>query len=130
MTRGNLWRNGEDRDSGIWTGKNMKIDENPGLSYERRIEIPFLFIMLERFWDNDFQDKVILDVGTGDYRNDLTKRGVTVKTCDLNGGDYAGDFVKVSIEEKFDCILFISSLEHFNHKDLNYPDCEYETRAI
>lgn len=108
----------------------MKIDENPGYSYERRIEIPFLFIILERLWGNDFKDKIVLDVGPGQYLDELKKRGAMVKTCDLNGGDYAGDFVAVPIEEKFDCVIFISTLEHFNYESLNYPDCDHETKAI
>src|SRR5574341_17268 len=108
----------------------MKIEPRNGLHYERCLEVPFIFQVLDKFWGTCYCDKSILNVGIGNYENELRDRQATIKTCDFKDSDFKGDFVTVPIEEKFDCILFVSTLDHFNHKDLNYPDCQHETRAI
>jgi hypothetical protein len=67
--------------------------------------------------------KTLLDVGGIPSTSSLNQPlidtissiGVSRKVADYRGGDYLGDFVDISIVEKFDIVLFLSSLEHFPH---------------
>lgn len=68
------------------------------------------------------QNSKILDVGgipTHTPSYDVVMQGVQqipnveYQISDFRGGKYRGDFVTIHIPELYDCIMFISSLEHF-----------------
>jgi len=95
-----------------------KIYENT-LNCERTVEVEFIIEMMNRY-SNDWD--YILDVGgipTSEDLNSklleyLNSKNIYYKVCDFIGGDYRGDFVKYDFDkEKFDIIIFLSSLEHF-----------------
>jgi hypothetical protein len=58
----------------------------------------------------------------------IDKLGVRYSICDFRGGEYKGDFVTYDFkDEKFDIILFLSSLEHFpqcTEGDMSFRDGE------
>ena len=63
----------------------------------------------------------------------LTIKKINYKVSDFRGGDYQGDFVSYDFkEDKFNFIIFLSSLEHFpqcTESDVIYRDGE-DTKRI
>lgn len=84
---------------------------------ERSVEIPYTVQALQKF----AQGKKVLDVGGIPTSNEVyapivkTAQSVSdYRICDFRGGQYCGDFVAYDFaDEKFDIIMFISTLEHF-----------------
>lgn len=101
---------------------------------ERSVEALFAKEMLLKYLKNLNNSKV-LDVGG--IPTHLQSYNFIVETfkelnseyiiSDFRGGKYKGDFVTLNIQEKFDLIMFISSLEHFpqcTEGDLQYRENE------
>ena len=97
---------------------------------ERIVELCFI---IENF--PEFKNKKVLDVGgIPTYRDQsiiidglVKENNINYKICDFRGGDYQGDFVTLDIPEKFDGVIFLSSLEHFpqcTEGDLKYRNAE------
>lgn len=98
---------------------------------ERIVEVLFICEMLEKYFPN----KKLLDVG-GIPTNHSFNSSIyeTIKTLniqhdivDFRGGKYKGDFVTISINELYDVVMFLSSLEHFpqcTEGDLVYRENE------
>ena len=88
------------------------------LNTERSVEIPFIVEMLSKHHTKNCK---ILDIGGIPSVSENNKPiidllqtlDVQYDICDLRGGKYKGDFVTLEIKEKFDIIMFLSSLEHF-----------------
>jgi len=89
------------------------------LNCERTVEIEFICEMLNKYYKTE---DVILDVGgVPSFTNfnapivELIKqKNMKYKICDFRGGEYKGDFVTYDFgAEKFNIIVFLSSLEHF-----------------
>ena len=94
---------------------------------ERSVEIPFI---CSAIINHCKKDGVILDVGgvpTSEAMNNPIKDviesgGYDYRVGDFRGGDYQGEFINYDFkDEKFDTIMFLSSLEHF-------PMCTEDTR--
>lgn len=92
------------------------------LGSERSVEIRFVAESLERY-AGGYKIKKILDVG-GQPTNirdmkliyDVMSKNVNqlYKVVDLRGGNYVGDFCAIDFGiEKFDFVIFLSSIEHF-----------------
>lgn len=87
------------------------------LGSERSVEIQFIAKMISKYGKN----KSILDVGGIPSNNEVYKpilesvalNNSTYTISDFRGGKYQGDFVTLDIKEKFDIVMFVSSLEHF-----------------
>ena len=88
------------------------------LGSERTVEIEFMFNTLKECDENT----KILDVGgipTDEtnfrrVRNLIESNHLNYEDCDFRGGKYRGDFVNFDFgNDKFDLIVFLSSLEHF-----------------
>ena len=93
-----------------------KIDNS--LGSERSVELPFVCMAMEKYCNG----KDILDVGGIPTSNENytpiyhTAKKINCKysVCDFRGGEFQGDFVTYDFKnKKFDCIIFLSSLEHF-----------------
>ena len=94
---------------------------------ERSVEIPFICAAIKFHCK---KDGVILDVG-GIPTNETVNRPIKqilesgsydYRVADFRGGDYQGDFINYDFkDEKFDTVMFLSSLEHF-------PRCTEDTR--
>lgn len=100
---------------------------------ERPVEVAFIY---ERLMIH--QPIKILDVGGIPTRSEdmkplhawVNSNGYTI--CDLRGGKYKGDFNIIEINEKFDAILFLSSIEHFpqcTEGDMIYRE-DYDKKAF
>jgi len=85
---------------------------------ERCVETPFIVEKIKQYCKN----KTVLDVGgvpTAKVHyvpimNAIAENNVNYKVCDFRGGDFRGDFVTYNFaDNKFDVIIFLSSLEHF-----------------
>ena len=84
---------------------------------ERSVEVVFASEMIRKYASS----KKLLDVGgiptsNSDYNpiyQTIKEVNTEYKISDFRGGDYVGDFVTITIPEKFDVVLFLSSLEHF-----------------
>lgn len=94
---------------------------------ERSVEIPFICSAIIAHCK---KDGVILDVGgvpTNDEFNDPIKSTIEFgcydyRVADFRGGEYQGEFIEYDFkDEKFDTVMFLSSLEHF-------PMCTEDTR--
>jgi hypothetical protein len=94
---------------------------------ERSVEIQFICSAIIAHCK---KEGVILDVGgvpTNDEFNDPIKSTIEFgcydyRVADFRGGEYQGDFIEYDFkDEKFDTVMFISSLEHF-------PMCTEDTR--
>ena len=94
---------------------------------ERSVEIPFICSAIIAHCK---KDGVILDVGgvpTNDEFNDPIKSTIEFgcydyRVADFRGGEYQGEFNGYDFkDEKFDTVMFLSSLEHF-------PMCTEDTR--
>tara|TARA_R100000664_G_scaffold32401_1_gene47284 strand:+ start:9080 stop:9691 length:612 start_codon:yes stop_codon:yes gene_type:complete len=101
---------------------------------ERSVESIFAREMLIKYL-KDRPGSKVLDVGgipTHVPSHNLVMEAfkqikATHEVADFRGGKYRGDFVTMRIPEKFDCVMFISSLEHFpqcTEGDLQYRDGE------
>ena len=86
---------------------------------ERSVEIPFICSAIIAHCK---KDGVILDVGgvpTNDEFNDPIKSTIEFgcydyRVADFRGGEYQGEFIEYDFkDEKFDTVMFLSSLEHF-----------------
>lgn len=107
------------------------------LNTERSVEIPFIVEMLKKYKKEGCK---ILDVGGVPSVTDNNKpifdtierlkkeNNIIYDICDFRGGRYKGDFVKMNFQEdKFNIIIFLSSLEHFpqcTESDVIYRDGE------
>jgi hypothetical protein len=100
----------------------MKENYENIFNSERSVETLFIVEMLNKYTK---KKSVVLDVGgiptSHFYSQPITEwinnhKEVIYKICDFRGGEYQGDFLTLDIKEKFDIIMFISSLEHF-------PEC-------
>jgi len=84
---------------------------------ERSVESIFIIEMLQKYGQN----KSVLDVGgipthipsSDEILEGIKNLNLNYKIADFRGGNYQGDFVTMDIPEKFDIVMFISSLEHF-----------------
>lgn len=86
---------------------------------ERTVESVFIKESLENLLkEND----CVLDVGgiptnsftMKEIHETIKRKKIDYKICDFRQCDYTGDFVKIDFKsQKFDCIIFLSSLEHF-----------------
>lgn len=110
----------------------MKNIQENYLNNERSVEIPFVVEMLAKYFNPKCK---ILDIGGIPSVNQNNKPitdflktiDVDYNICDFRGGKYRGDFVTIDIKEKFDIIIFLSSLEHFpqcTEGDVTYRDGE------
>jgi hypothetical protein len=101
---------------------------------ERSVEAIFTREMLVKYLKNLEKCKV-LDVGgipTHMESYAFIMKAFEDLNCeyiisDFRGGKYKGDFININIPEKFDLIMFISSLEHFpqcTEGDLVYRESE------
>lgn len=111
---------------------------------ERAVELKFICEMLEKY--NTAGDD-ILDVGgiptdieaNRVIDNIVKRKNLNYKICDFRDHQrdhkgvtsttelYKGDFVTLPIEQKFNTIIFLSSLEHFalcTEGDMNYKEDE------
>jgi SAM-dependent methyltransferase len=89
------------------------------LGSERTVEIAFIEEMIVKYHNADAE---VLDVGgvPSDSRHFqpiykiIEEEKINYKVADFRGGHYAGDFVSYDFKkDKFDLIIFLSSLEHF-----------------
>lgn len=89
------------------------------LGSERTVETIFVQEMVQKYYTVDYK---ILDVGgiptkmheMQKFYDYIKNKNINFKICDFRGGEYPGDFVQIDfIDEKFDIIIFLSSLEHF-----------------
>lgn len=86
------------------------------LNSERTVELMFM----EEQWPK-LKNLKVLDVGgiptlshqLNLFQTTCKNNNIDYKICDLRGGHYRGDFTNLYIQEKFDAIIFLSSLEHF-----------------
>lgn len=101
---------------------------------ERVVEIPFILEMLKKYG----LGKKVLDVGgiptagTNKILELSKEMNISYKICDFRGGDFKGNFVELNIPEKFDIIIFLSSLEHFSlctEGDMNFR-LDYDKKGI
>ncbi len=86
---------------------------------ERQVEVPFLLGHVE--------GNKVLDVGRDRddlYIPTLRARGIIVETCDPwdMRADYQMEFIEMQ-DKYYDCILMISSLEHFEPTSINRRYC-------
>lgn len=97
----------------------MKQQYNNKFNSERIVEVDFIVESIKNYFRPGIK---ILDVGGIPTRknentpiiNLIQKLGVQYYIADFRGGDFHGDFVKYDFKEnKFDIIIFLSSLEHF-----------------
>ena len=89
------------------------------LGSERTVEIAFIEEMILKYHR---PNSIVLDVGgvPSDsthfqpiYKT-IQEQGIDYRVSDFRGGHYTGDFVSYDFkDEKFDLIIFLSSLEHF-----------------
>ena len=89
------------------------------LGSERTVEIAFIEEMILKYHR---PNSIVLDVGgvPSDsmhfqpiYKT-IQEQGIDYRVSDFRGGHYRGDFVSYDFkDEKFDLIIFLSSLEHF-----------------
>ena len=85
---------------------------------ERSVEATFTMEMVNK---HCFDNCKVLDVGGvpthtpsfDEILKALLDKGTDYSVADFRGGKYKGDFVTMDIPEKFDVVMFISSLEHF-----------------
>jgi hypothetical protein len=89
------------------------------LNSERSVETIFVKECVEKLY---FEGIKILDVGgiptninhLADFYKVIKDKKIDYKVCDFRPCDFQGDFVKINFDgEKFDLIIFLSSLEHF-----------------
>tara|TARA_R110002110_G_scaffold394822_2_gene609090 strand:+ start:836 stop:1468 length:633 start_codon:yes stop_codon:yes gene_type:complete len=89
------------------------------LGSERTVELEYMYSSLEKRCDTDTK---ILDVGGIPSNTDqmskvyelIKNNSLNYKISDFRGGQYKGDFMAYDFgEEKFDVVIFLSSLEHF-----------------
>lgn len=102
--------------------KSLNLDLLP--RNERVIEVPFVI---------DHCCGKVLDVGQDKvgYTEALRQKGCEVKSCDMVGTpDYLCRFEDLITDEKFDVVLFLSSLEHFCPDDVNLYLREYDAYQI
>ncbi len=86
---------------------------------ERSVELDFIKEMVKKY--RFIKEGTILDVGgiptnsniMHGYYEAMQETGMQYKVADFRGGDYPGDFVTNPIKDKFEIIIFLSSLEHF-----------------
>lgn len=92
---------------------------NNSLGSERTVETVFVYEMMGKYYK---PGNVVLDVGgiptkaqeMQSFYNYINSNAIDFRICDFRGGNYQGDFVQLNFgEEKFDIIIFLSSLEHF-----------------
>lgn len=97
----------------------MLVQYNNSLGSERTIETVFVYEMLSKYYETG---NIVLDVGGIPTRSHemqlfydyVNSNNIDFRICDFRGGKYQGDFVQINFgEEKFDIIIFLSSLEHF-----------------
>lgn len=100
---------------------------NSSLSSERIVEVPFALQYAK--------GPLVLDVGkdrSGDYTRKLEDRGITVRSVDKydTSATWNTDFQELGIDLKFNTILFLSSLEHFDHSLYNLATCKTDVFSI
>lgn len=101
------------------------------LGSERTIEITFIEEMLKKYHKNG---NIVLDVGgittnenlMNPIRDFVNKNKIDYRVSDFRPCQYQGDFVQYNFkDDKFDVIIFLSSLEHFpqcTESDVIYRD--------
>ena len=112
----------------------MKSTYPNTLGSERTVEVTFL---LESLSSYNKEGMIWLDVGGIPSDSEQMKpiydfikeENIDYRVSDFRGGQYPGDFVNYDFgSEKFDSIVFLSSLEHFPQctegPDLTYKDGE------
>ena len=85
---------------------------------ERVVEVDFICKMINKY---AMVASSILDVGgvptdpsnNRDINRLFTSKNLKYDICDFRGGRYVGNFVELPIEDKYDIVIFLSSLEHF-----------------
>lgn len=89
------------------------------LNSERSVETLFVKEIVEKYCS---EKSKILDVGgvptnsthLSEFYSMIKEKNFNYKVCDFRPCDFQGDFVKLDFgNEKFDVIIFLSSLEHF-----------------
>lgn len=89
------------------------------LGSERTVETIFVYEMVNKYYTSN---AVVLDVGgiptnaheMNNFYNFIQNNEIDFRICDFRGGYYQGDFVQYNFDnQKFDIIIFLSSLEHF-----------------
>lgn len=109
----------------------MQLRISNSLKSERTVEVIFICEMLKKYFSN----KKLLDVGgvpTNHSYNSpiyelIKSLNIQHDIADFRGGKYVGDFVTITINEIYDVIMFLSSLEHFpqcTEGDLVYRNME------
>lgn len=89
------------------------------LGSERTVELQYMYSSLEEHCESHTK---ILDVGgipsnpaqMSNIYDLINSKNLNYKVSDFRGGEYPGDFVTLDFQnDKFDFIIFLSSLEHF-----------------
>jgi hypothetical protein len=98
---------------------------------ERIVEVLFICEILKKY----FEGQKLLDVGgiptnhsfNSSIYETIKNLNIQHDIADFRGGKYSGDFVTIKIDESYDFIMFLSSLEHFpqcTEGDLIFRDNE------
>jgi hypothetical protein len=107
----------------------MKDKYYNSLGNERSVELVFIKDIVEKYYQ---ESNIILDVGgipsdpkhSESFFNYINDRKIDYRISDFRGGNYPGDFVEYDFkDDKFDIIIFLSSLEHF--PQCTESDCLY-----
>lgn len=94
---------------------------------EREVEVPFT---LKHAKGPDILDVGVNENGLNDYSEELTNKW-KVETVDPNKrATYGMKFELLDIDKKYDTIIFVSSLEHFNPTEENRESCATEILCI
>lgn len=96
---------------------------------ERVVEVPFVL--------TNYRPGCVLDIGADRGKENgysVKMENVAIETCD-SGGDmghttYPLPFLLANILKKYDTILLVSSLEHFNYNNDNLIDPEYDIVCV
>ena len=94
----------------------MEVLYNNTLNSERTVEVEFIHEKLHEMSQLSYLDVGGIPTKTNindKLSNFIKIQNINYEICDFRGGKYKGDFVSMDIEEKFDVIVFLSSLEHF-----------------
>jgi hypothetical protein len=109
-----------------WWWKYVYICSKGNKMSERMVEIPYVL--------SQIQDGKVLDVGMDrvGYLSKLIEIGCTVLTVDpvRDDADYKCKFQNLPDTLKFDYILFLSTIEHFDASEENYKSCQVEIETL
>jgi len=102
----------------------MNLKYKNTLGSERTVEIEFITKAIKKYYPQSplGNKSIVLDVGgipsdadkMRSFYSFIDENKIDYRISDFRGGDYRGDFVSYDFkEQKFDMIMFLSSLEHF-----------------